>query len=183
MHKNLMVFFACSFFFVGIATTQSHAQGLGGDIPADQIVSLGQGEFDIDVYRKELSTVVANPRTIKTLFFKEREHALLQDARSGLSVIVPEELQEEQKLQAVQREEEEAQSKIEVVRPKGLREISLAGILYVSGQDWTLWLNGQRVTPKAIPKEIKQLKVYKDYVEIQWFDAYTNQIFPIRCHP
>jgi len=64
--------------------------------------------------------------------------------------------------------------------PPEARFINLSGISYKSPRRWTIWLNKQRVTPKNIPPEILDLKVFKNYVEIQWFDEYTNQIFPIR---
>jgi len=65
----------------------------------------------------------------------------------------------------------------------GLRNISLSGIAYNGYKNWTIWLNGQRVTPKAIPKEALDLKVFKEYIEIKWFDEYTNRIIPIRLRP
>lgn len=72
----------------------------------------------------------------------------------------------------------------EIVKPPPEeREIKLGGILYVSSSDWIVWLNGKRVTPKALPKEVLDLKVYEKYVEIRWFDEYTNQVFPIRLRP
>lgn len=67
--------------------------------------------------------------------------------------------------------------------PPEEREIKLSGILFVSSSDWIVWLNGKRVTPKAIPKEVLDMKVYERYVEIRWFDEYTNQVFPIRLRP
>lgn len=60
------------------------------------------------------------------------------------------------------------------------RDISLGGIVYKSGSAWTIWLNGQRINPKALPKEALELVVYKHHIELKWFDEYTNQIFPIR---
>ena len=65
----------------------------------------------------------------------------------------------------------------------GIRNISLSGIAYEGSKNWTIWLNGQRVTPKAIPKEALDLKVFKEYIEIKWFDEYTNRIIPIRLRP
>ena len=62
----------------------------------------------------------------------------------------------------------------------GPREISLAGIVYRGAKEWTIWLNDLRVSPTAIPDEVLDLKVHKDYIELEWFDSSTNQIFPIR---
>jgi len=58
--------------------------------------------------------------------------------------------------------------------------VTLGGIVYKGDDDWTIWLNGERVTPSAVPKEVMDLQVYKDYIEVKWLDEYTNSIFPLR---
>ncbi len=63
------------------------------------------------------------------------------------------------------------------------REIKLSGLLYKSKSDWIIWLNGKRITPKSLPTEVYDIKVYKNYIELEWFDGNTNQIFPIRLRP
>jgi len=60
------------------------------------------------------------------------------------------------------------------------RYVTLGGIVYKGDDDWTIWLNGERVTPSAVPKEVMDLQVYKDYIEVKWLDEYTNSIFPLR---
>lgn len=67
--------------------------------------------------------------------------------------------------------------------PPEARNIALGGIAYNAKRNWTIWLNGQRVTPKAIPPEALDLKVFKEYIEIKWYDEYTNRIIPIRLRP
>lgn len=67
--------------------------------------------------------------------------------------------------------------------PPEKRNITLSGIAYHGSKNWTIWLNGQRVTPDAIPPEAQDLKVFKEYIEIKWFDDYTNRIIPIRLRP
>ncbi len=67
--------------------------------------------------------------------------------------------------------------------PPEERNIALSGISYEGQKNWTIWLNGQRVTPRAIPEEALDLKVFKEYIEIKWFDEYTNRIIPIRLRP
>ena len=104
---------------------------------------------------------------IQSLFFTYWQSRAIDDAKKskGQGLVrppTPEELGEE-------------------VKPEpGEREIRLGGIVYTDEGDWTIWLNEQRVTPKAIPKEVLDLKVYKEYIEIKWIDEYTNQIFPLR---
>ena len=65
----------------------------------------------------------------------------------------------------------------------GNRFIHLQGILYTSDNDWVVWLNGQKVRPNALPEEALGFKVHKDFIEVRWFDAYTNQIIPVRLKP
>ena len=62
----------------------------------------------------------------------------------------------------------------------GVRELALGGIVYTAADDWTIWLNGRRITPNAIPGEIFDLTVQKEYVDIKWYDAYTNRLYPVR---
>jgi len=66
---------------------------------------------------------------------------------------------------------------------EGPRDLRLSGIVFRSPGDWVIWLNARRITPRAIPMEIMDLKVYKDYIEVEWFDRGTNQIFPVRLRP
>ncbi|PZQ43707.1 MAG: hypothetical protein DI551_11615 [Micavibrio aeruginosavorus] len=101
-----------------------------------------------------------NVNMIPSLFFTVWEHDLVLDARRGLTTRDP---VTEDGLAA-----------------SGPRDITLGGIVYVGKKDWTIWLNDMRVSPTAIPDEVMDLKVFKDYIELEWFDASTNQIFPIR---
>ncbi|MFN3700338.1 MAG: hypothetical protein ACK4VI_02315 [Alphaproteobacteria bacterium] len=64
--------------------------------------------------------------------------------------------------------------------PPEEREVVLGGIAYLSKNDWTIWLNGQRVTPDALPPEIIDLRVNKQFIDMKWLDEYTQRIFPIR---
>jgi hypothetical protein len=96
-----------------------------------------------------------------SLFFSVWEHDLITDARRGLTTRFP-------------------GSDDGVAEVAGPRDISLGGIVYANSKDWTIWLNNMRVSPTAIPDEVIDLRVTKDYVELEWFDETTNKIFPIR---
>lgn len=102
--------------------------------------------------------------TIPSLFFSRWEHDAIIDARNSLNTRPPDEILPENNAAALDAP----------------RDISLGGIVYHSKKEWTIWLNAKRITPDAIPNEIIDLKVGKDYIELEWFDAKTNQIYPIR---
>ena len=64
--------------------------------------------------------------------------------------------------------------------PPESRNISLGGILFTSENEWTIWLNGSRVTPDALPEEVIDLRVYKHHIDMKWQDRYTRRLYPIR---
>ena len=108
----------------------------------------------------------ASPLTIDSLFFTPEALALLNDAINGLNVTPL-----------------MAKKQNEPPKDPGIRELALGGIVHKSASNWTIWLNGKRITPKAIPEQVFDLIVHKEYIEIKWFDEYTNRIFPIRLRP
>lgn len=67
-----------------------------------------------------------------------------------------------------------------VIKP---RNIALGGIVYKSKTDWIIWINGERITPDALPEEVLDLQVTREYVEMKWFDDFSNKIFPLRLRP
>jgi hypothetical protein len=111
------------------------------------------------------------PEQVKSLFYTVWQHALLQEAKRGFLSRPP--------------TAGELTSKKDASKPtvKGIREISLGGIAYIAPKQWTIWLNDQRVQPDAIPKQIIDIKVSDDHVDLKWFDEYTNLIYPIRIRP
>lgn len=117
-----------------------------------------------------------DPRKIPSLLFTRWEHEAMLD------------MKEEAKRNNVRRPVTEedinrAMNQPEQVKPKPppeQRELRLGGILYTSSDDWTVWLNEQRVTPNAIPKEVISLRVHRHYIDVKWYDDYTSRIFPIR---
>ncbi len=118
-----------------------------------------------------------NPNEIRSLLFTHWEHTVIVDAKRSRQGGVRPVTQEELDRALNNRETHKAKP------PPEEREIVLSGIVFVHNEDWTIWLNGKRVTSKAIPKEVMDLKVYKEYVEMKWIDEYTNQIFPLRLRP
>lgn len=112
-----------------------------------------------------------NPNDIPSVLFTYWERTAITDAKRAVGS-TREVTQEE--WQNIKDEP------LGVKPPPEERDITLGGIVYVTTADWTIWLNGKRVTPKAIPREVTDLKVYKEYIEMKWYDDYTNQIFPLR---
>lgn len=104
-----------------------------------------------------------NVNLMPSLFYTVWEHDLVLNARRGLTTRMP--------------------GTDDGVNETGPRDIALGGIVYHGAKEWTIWLNNLRVAPDAIPEEVLDLKVHKDYIELEWFDETTNQIFPVRLRP
>lgn len=123
--------------------------------------------------RTALRSDLVPPDALKTLFFTAWQHALLQEAREQFRTRPPTEAELQSSL-----------SDSGVARAaSGPRELSLGGIAYRSVKDWTIWLNGQRITPAAIPSEVMDIKVGSQQIEMKWFDRSTNLIYPVRLRP
>lgn len=143
--------------------------GAGGDVvaalpdPSSENVANNRIDREINEKLSYLRPDV-NVNAMPSLFMSLWEHDLIIDARRGLVTRDP-------------------ISNDGVTEEAGPRDISLGGIVYHSSVNWTIWLNSMRVSPTAIPKQVMDLKVFKSYVEIEWFDETTNQIFPIRLRP
>ncbi|MCC7304801.1 MAG: hypothetical protein IT558_00920 [Alphaproteobacteria bacterium] len=125
----------------------------------------------------ELIGTSVNPTEIGPIVFTYWERTAIYDARRARGLVrtpTDEELMKDLRTAAP----------LEKVKPPPeQREIRLNGIVYVHAGDWTIWLNEQRVTPHAIPKEIMDLKVNREYVEMKWYDEYSNRIYPLRLRP
>lgn len=109
---------------------------------------------------------------IGTMFFTRWQHALLQEAKARFTTRAPD--------QGEVSASEGGESGQQI---KGPREIRLGGISYTGPSDWTIWLNGERITPNAIPKEVIDINVAGDFIELKWFDKYSDLIFPVRLRP
>lgn len=115
-----------------------------------------------------------NPNDIPSVLFTYWEHTAIVDAKKAVGST--REVTEDE-WQNIKDEPLGAKP------PPEERDITLGGIVFVTRGDWTIWLNGKRVTPKAIPREVTDLKVFEEYIEMKWYDDYTNQIFPLRLRP
>lgn len=123
---------------------------------------------------------VFNVDEYRSLVFTHWEYVAINDAKRSRGLVRP---PSEEELTRDLRTRTPQEEIVRVKPPPEKREIRLSGIVYKARGDWTIWLNEQRVTPQAIPEEILDLKVYKTYIEMRWFDVYTNKILPIRLRP
>ena len=139
-------------------------------------VLLGGVRF-LPVYAQEsLEAIEENPQSV---LFTYWEYEAIQEARNARGMArAPTESELMRELESGMSDGEE-----KVKPPPEEREVTLGGIVFSSAQDWTVWLNGERVTPKALPEEIIDIRVYNQHIDIKWFDEYTNKIFPIRLRP
>jgi len=140
-------------------------------LPANISYAQDQGDtMDEMVERLKFRAPEVSINQVPSLFFTSAEVALIASVRNGIITRPP-------------TERELNTGETEVSPEKGIRELSLGGIVYNSSSNWTIWINGKKITPKRIPPEILDIKVRKDHVKIRWFDPYTNQIFPIKLKP
>ncbi len=156
------------------ATSATHTPGVSKDIAA-----LPDSEVPPEVrilrgierelkgkYKKE----VFEPSDIPSLIYAPWQHALLNEARIGFNTRVP------TKGELDMGSPDDPNYK----PPPSVRVLNLGGIVFNTPDEWTIYLNGKRITPEALPSEAVDLRVYKDFIELRWFDVQTNQIFPIR---
>jgi hypothetical protein len=66
---------------------------------------------------------------------------------------------------------------------RGRRVIKLSGIVYQGPKEWTIWLNGQRVTPKNIPNQVSGLTVDADHILLKWYDTAEQRLVTVTLHP
>jgi hypothetical protein len=71
----------------------------------------------------------------------------------------------------------------EALPPPGERELRLSSLVYVDNKNWAVWLNETEIRPGQIPENAAHMEVTQHYVDIEWHDPYTNQIFPVRLRP
>jgi hypothetical protein len=125
-----------------------------------------QNAFDL---KSKLHKPEISPQEFRTLFFTPWQYALLQEAKRGFLSRPP--------------SARELQGNQSAPRPPGLHEISLGGVVYKTPKNWTIWLNGERVTPDSLPEQVLDLKVADDHIDLKWFDSSRNLIYPIRMRP
>ncbi|MBI2235049.1 MAG: hypothetical protein HYU57_08750 [Micavibrio aeruginosavorus] len=111
------------------------------------------------------------PDPDQTLFFTAWQHSLLQEAKIGFTTRRP------------NPGEVAISQNPNAPRDPGIRELTLGGIAFGDAGKWTVWLNGVRVTPEAIPDQVMDIKVSRAYIDLKWFDRYTNKIYPVRLRP
>lgn len=128
---------------------------------ADYEISKGQNQSGID------------PATIPSLFYTYWQHVAIVDSRRNIGMLPA--LSEMGDLEETLEDQDQKPRP-----PPEQREVRLGGIAFRSFDDWTVWLNEKRITPDAIPEEVLGINVYNDYIEVRWFDDYTNQIYPLR---
>lgn len=126
--------------------------------------------IEIEIKKKK-GNEIFEKSSVPSLVFTPSQYALLREARIGFNTRIPT-LQELAKLGDPNDPNYRP--------PAAIRDVRLGGIAFNTPDDWTIWLNNNRVTPDALPSEAMDLRVYKDFVEIKWFDSVTNQVFPIR---
>lgn len=65
-----------------------------------------------------------------------------------------------------------------------VRTITLTGVLYKSPGDWMIWLNGQKLNPHNLLREIYEIEVFKDSrVRLKWYDIGLDGVIDVTLRP
>lgn len=169
--------------FLVIGTFPVFAQGGALGSNASDVTSLPENTNQIPGAPVSENMAVASasgdiePISIPSLLFNYWEQtAIIEAKKSAKSGGVMRGVTQDE----INRAMDEPMDQERVKPPPEERVITLGGILYTSADDWTIWLNGERVTPDALPKEIIDLRVYKHHIDMKWQDEYTRRLYPIR---
>lgn len=155
-----------------LGITPEAASAAPAEVPGEVLILRG-----IEKELKEkLKKDVFRPSNIPSLVFTPSQHAMLSEARLGFNTRIPTPA-ELQPGDAPSPEDPNYRA------PPSVRQLSLGGIVFNTPDEWTIYLNNKRITPEAMPAEAVDLRVYKDFIELRWFDVQTNQIFPVRLRP
>ncbi len=159
---------------IGASGEQENQNGLidtdisDNDVMIDELMN-EQFSSSMDPDERQYSDIPDIP----SLLYFPRQIALIKEFELGLLAPPPE-------TTAVPDE------KNPVMAPKttnAIRELFLSGILYTNDEHWIVWLNGKRLVPGKLPKEIFDLRVNKEFVELVWHDLNTNIVYPVRLRP
>lgn len=178
----ISAFILCTVLFLGVDTyaqEESIVQESGDSVSQSPDVVTMQQATDTSVPGTVAPEVAGDEQESKpyslaqfpSLFFTYWQHEAIREAKNSRGFVKP---PTQEELDAIGLEGEDN------VTDHGVRELALGGIVYEGTNKWTIWLNETRITPNAIPKEVLDLQVFKDYIEVKWLDEATNQIFPIR---
>ena len=73
-----------------------------------------------------------------------------------------------------------------IVAPVVLRDFRLDALLYFSPTRWSLWLNGDHVTPDDVPADLRVNAIGPDYVDLVWMPDASRpedrRVFTLRPH-
>jgi hypothetical protein len=119
-----------------------------------------------------MSVHAQTPSKYKSLFFTDADIQRIEKASQGF---------------VVKADIPDTMDETKVVEPEtvdlGPRSLKLAGIVYNSDRDWTIWFNGMRVTPGNLPEGMLGLVVKKDRIALRWLDKGTQKVINLVLKP
>lgn len=146
----------------------------GGNAPIARSAAASNTPANIDA--KNISSVDQyndlNFQDIRSNLFTSLEYMEIQNARKSIGEV------------AVRSPKSRRNTAEPIVMPPPEeRYITLNGIIYTSKTDWVVWMNGKKIQPDALPEEAIAFEVFPNYIQVKWYDDYTNQIIPLRLRP
>jgi hypothetical protein len=175
MKKKITYLLLASVLMLGVmpVMAQNLMPEMTGDVPATApLDGVADTQTNTEIAPKQIAAI-----SMPSLLFNYWEQtAIVEAKKSAESVGLTRGVTDDE----INRAMNEPLDQERVKPPPEERNITLGGILYSSQDEWTIWLNGERVTPDALPEEVIDLRVYKHHVDMKWQDEYTRRLYPIR---
>ena len=127
----------------------------------------------INIQKMDIAPVEPYPEGFRSLFFTktEQDAVVAALARSGAGpVVAPVTSTPTQTLPVPEANKNTAVPRV----------LHLSGIVSAAPGDWSIWLNGRRVTPTSIPPEVREIHVDKEHVALKWYDVQTETVVPVK---
>lgn len=162
--------------YAAVAFVFMYAGATNAQDNIDSIASMASDEAKIEIVKLPQPPI----SQLKPLFWNNAELSIISQIKRGVIKVVPiddslviEDLLNDGDIPIITKTK----------KYKVPRDLRLSALIYNSKDDWSVWLNGMKITPDSDVTEVRYLNVNENYIEIKWFDAVTNKIYPVRIKP
>lgn len=177
MQKIRFLFFSMMLSALVVSLVTPHPAMAQEDIMMNEGDIMAGMESDIAPQIPIVNLPKVSASQVPPLFWNETELAIIDQVKKGVIQIAP---MSEDAFEDLPQTAPQNMPNARYIAP---RELTLSGLLYHSDDSWIIWLNGMRITPNKKPDELRNIRVEKEFVELKWYDAVTDKVYPVRLRP